>query len=354
MVLLRNIALVALTLGSGVAASNAAYFKRAPEDMSTTSVAKTTTGTETTKSTATSGTESSMTSGSATSTKVPAPPTPTPTPTDDTDTGGSGSEEDPEHSGDPPKEAQACSSEKDLSVKPFCSPHDQQEVYVDDTYYVTWLTSLISSDIKVKIGLDYVNVTANEGLNAWISHDVPNRYSYVTVQMRPEWLKGEKRNNLTLFMDELPAGKDKIRHTGPTISLINRPPVHHPPPPPTPAPKPLGLLIGLPLGLGAVFLILLGLCIGMKNQRRIGLSNIMGRRNKGYGGRNARAMRSGRGAGGSIRLDDMEDNGQQYSDTPERLPSRQQIVSDTDTFNEVQRREGNAFRQELARLKNWK
>lgn len=33
MVLLRNIALVALTLGSGVTASNAAYFKRAPEGM---------------------------------------------------------------------------------------------------------------------------------------------------------------------------------------------------------------------------------------------------------------------------------------------------------------------------------
>lgn len=33
MVLLRNIALVALTLGSGVSASNAAYFKRVPEGM---------------------------------------------------------------------------------------------------------------------------------------------------------------------------------------------------------------------------------------------------------------------------------------------------------------------------------
>ncbi|EGD98000.1 hypothetical protein TESG_05297 [Trichophyton tonsurans CBS 112818] len=352
MVLLRNIALVALTLGSGVTASNAAYFKRDPEDTSTSAVAKTT-GTETTSPTATSGVESSMTSSSSTSTKATAP-TPTPTPSDDTDTGGSGSQEDPELTGDKPKEAQACSSEKDLSVKPFCSPHDQQEVYVDDTYYVTWLTSTLDSDSVVRVGLDYVNVSMNEGLNAWLSRETPNNHSYVAIQMKPEWLKGEKRNNLTFFLDEFPKGKGKVHHNGPTISLINRPPVHHPPPPPTPAPKPLGLLIGLPLGIGAVFLILLGLCFGMKHQRRIGLSNIMGRRNKGYGGRRARAMRSGRGGGGSIRLDDMEDSGQQYSDTPERLPSRQHIVSDTETFNEVQRREGNAFRQELARLKNWK
>ncbi|EEQ33650.1 hypothetical protein McanMca71_003993 [Microsporum canis] len=352
MVSLRNIALFALTLGGGVTASNGAYFKRAPEDMSTTAVTKTTATTESAMSITTSGAESSVTSSSSSSTKTP---TPTSSPIDDSETQGSATEEPaPEATGERPKEAQACSSENDLSVKPFCSPHDQQEVYAEDTYYATWLPSLLDPNATVKVGMDYVNLTANEGPLAFISSKTPSSYGYVTITMKKDWLKGEKRNNLTMYLDELLPGKDRIHHIGPTISLVNKPPMHYPPPPPTPAPKPLGLLIGLPLGLGAVVLILLGLCIGMKQHRRIGLSNIMGRRNKGYGGSRARAMRSGRGAGGSIRLDDMEDNGQQYSDNSEPLPSRQQIISDTETFNEVQRREGNAFRQELARLKNWK
>lgn len=102
-------------------------------DMSTTAVTKTTATTESAMSITTSGAESSVTSSSSSSTKAP---TPTSSPIDDSETQGSATEEPaPEATGERPKEAQACSSEKDLSVKPFCSPHDQQEVYAEDTYY---------------------------------------------------------------------------------------------------------------------------------------------------------------------------------------------------------------------------
>ncbi|KAK2865070.1 hypothetical protein FQN49_003939 [Arthroderma sp. PD_2] len=343
MVLLRKITLFAL-LGSGVTASNAAYFKRA-EDASSTAVVTTSAASVEAKATPMASSSSSSSSSSSA--------TPSPTADDSETQEPTGTEEpEPQETGKRPKDAPTCNSEKDVSVKPFCSPHDNDEVYTGDTYYVTWVTSLLDPNATVKVGMDYVNVTANEGPSAFLSRDTDNNRSYIAINMKPDWLKGEKRNNLTMFLDEFPPGKDRIHHPGPTISLTDKPSKPLPPPPPTPAPTALGLLVGLPLGLGALALVLVGLCIGMKKHRQIGLSNIMGRRNKGYGGRSARAMRSGRGAGGSIRLDDMEDNGQQYSDYP--VPSREHIVSDTEAFNDVQRREGNAFRQELARLKNWR
>jgi hypothetical protein len=92
---------------------------------------------------------------------------------------------------------------------------------------------------------------------------------------------------------------------GPIITLKNAPPRHLPPSDTTKVHKE-GLMIGLPVGLGFVLLVVVGLYFGMRKQRTIGLGNIMGRRNRGYGTRKSKRERLGFGKKGAIRLDESQ------------------------------------------------
>lgn len=100
---------------------------------------------------------------------------------------------------------------------------------------------------------------------------------------------------------------------GPMITLQNEPPHHYPPSAKNSINKE-GLMIGLPVGLGFVLLVVVGLYIGMRKQRIIGLGNIMGHRNRGYGVGKSRRQRLGLGKKGAIRLDDREVR-PQYNDS---------------------------------------
>jgi hypothetical protein len=66
------------------------------------------------------------------------------------------------------------------------------------------------------------------------------------------------------------------------------------------------LLIALPVSLGAVLLIVLGLFFGMRSHRRIGLGSVMGRGRKGYGTGKSRRERMGARGRGAIGLQDRE------------------------------------------------
>ncbi|KAI9682358.1 MAG: hypothetical protein M1817_000412 [Caeruleum heppii] len=191
---------------------------------------------------------------------------------------------------------------------PFCLPEDGKEVWVGDTYYVTWDTAVILGNATVvKVLLNYAN-SSGGGSQAWESKEQPAALGYVSVQMDDAWRRDQPRNNLTFSMIELI--KDATERSrswgGPTISLIKKPASHYPPPPPTKVPNKLGLTVGLPVILGVIALILCGLCIGMRKTRKIGLGNIMGRR-RGYGvGKSRRQrMRTARRAG-PVRLGEDE------------------------------------------------
>jgi hypothetical protein len=98
------------------------------------------------------------------------------------------------------------------------------------------------------------------------------------------------------------------------FTLENEPPHHYPAPPKNKLEK-SGLYIGLPIGLAFVVLVVVGLFIGMRKNRVIGVGNIMGRRNKGYGVGKSRRQRLGLGKkAGAIRLE--ERGVPQYSDAP--------------------------------------
>lgn len=178
--------------------------------------------------------------------------------------------------------------------------------------------------------------------------------------MDSTWLQGYTMYNLSfyalMFQSSDPSEKS-IPYDGPTITLMNKPPNHYTPPEPTKPPNKLGLMIGLPVSLGFCALVVLGLCIGMRKHRQIGLGNVMGRRG-GYGSGKSKRQRMGLGKGGAIRLQEREVlSGSQYrDDAPQtrtarghaREESLGSLVSD-DGIRPFAG--GNAFRAEVERQK---
>ncbi|OJD12095.1 hypothetical protein AJ78_07255 [Emergomyces pasteurianus Ep9510] len=259
-----------------------------------------------------------------------------------------------DENGAPPTE---CHVERD-SKNPFCLPKNGTEVLTGDKYHVTWDSDAFPPNSTITVGLNYVNSSENAGVSAYTSDRTENSYGFVTIEMDKAWLQDQPRNNLSVYIVEYNPGSNERAKTvpGPVISLVNKPNKHYPPPPPTPPPNKTGLMIGLPVALGVVLLVLLGLYFGMSKNRRIGLGNIMGSRGKGYGGGKSRIERlGGRGrrrggaAAASVRLGELND-GEQYTDEPRGG----RIKGDTEIFNESERTRGNAFREELSRMKSWK
>lgn len=185
--------------------------------------------------------------------------------------------------------------------------------------------------------------------------------------MDKAWLQGRGRNNLTLTILSLGSnGNAKLVVTaGPVISLTNRPAAHYPAPPTTKAPNRLGLLVGIPVGLGFIVFILCGLFFGMRRHRRIGLGNVMGRR-RGYGVGKSRQRRMGKN--GAIRLEEAEvragvTEDARFKDQPaegvelqqrspicakETSPDSLAESSSKEGFGQVDTH-GNAFRDEISR-----
>lgn len=126
--------------------------------------------------------------------------------------------------------------------------------------------------------------------------------------MRNDWLQGSTSSNLTFFLSEWDSANDKEASTydGPTVMLKPKP--LYVPTPQLTSSKSVnkeGLMIGLPVGLGALILVLVGLCIGMRKTRQIGIGRIM-RKNRGYGAGKSRRQRMGLSKGGAIRLQERE------------------------------------------------
>ncbi|PGG98290.1 hypothetical protein AJ79_08927 [Helicocarpus griseus UAMH5409] len=270
-------------------------------------------------------------------------------------------------------------------IKPFCLPKNGTEVYTEDIYYgteqhpldvptiqkyknagktiitynsniktVTWDSDAFPANSTITVGLNYANSSENAGVSAYTSERTENSYGFVTIKMDKIWLQEEPRNNLSVYIVEHNPNSEGRAKTipGPTISLVNKPTKHYPPPPPTPVPNKEALAIGLPIGLGGFFLILLGLYFGMRKKRRIELGNIMGARNKGYGNGKSRIERLGGGrgrrGGAGVRLNELDD-ADAYRDEPRGGRMR----SDAEIFNESERMRGNLFKGNVSRMKSW-
>jgi hypothetical protein len=125
--------------------------------------------------------------------------------------------------------------------------------------------------------------------------------------MDENFLQGVDNNTLKFAVVSFsPSGnhpKDAIPVDGPTVYLSKAPVKHFTPPPHTKLPSNLSLLIGLPLGLGALVFVSLGLFFGMRKHRHINVGAVMGKR-AGYGVGKSRRQRLGKK--GAIRLEERE------------------------------------------------
>ncbi|KAF2839555.1 hypothetical protein M501DRAFT_1010654 [Patellaria atrata CBS 101060] len=193
----------------------------------------------------------------------------------------------------------------DPNAKPFCQPTNNTEVYVGKIYYVTWNPAFFNDNSTVAIALNFDNSSQTQ---AWQSREVPHSDGFATVKMEGKWLNGYTRFNLTFLAVQFEDGRDEVAtwFTGPTVELRHEPPSHYPPPPENHIdPNDMGLKVGLPIGLGGLFLVMFGLLFGMRKTRTIGLGNIMSR-NRGYASGKSRRQRLGMGKKGAIRLQERE------------------------------------------------
>ena len=181
--------------------------------------------------------------------------------------------------------------------------------------------------------------------------------------MKGEWLHDNPRVNLSFTMRHFdPATKEAGSHAGPFITLTNAAAVHFPPPAPS-TPNRLGVLVGIPVGLGFVALILCGLCIGMRKHRKINMGSIMGRK-KGYGVGKSRRQRTGKGRGIQLQEREIKGPGEAvFRDNPvaageagRKFQGHNREESLGSLVNSPAREDfdhgrsgGNAFREEIAR-----
>ncbi|KAF2202084.1 hypothetical protein GQ43DRAFT_369922 [Delitschia confertaspora ATCC 74209] len=193
----------------------------------------------------------------------------------------------------------------DANAKPFCVPNNESTLYVGDTYYVTWNPDFFPSNTTVTIKLQFMNDTLKE---AWSSKETENSWGMASVTIEKAFLQGYSSNNLTFYAINFDPNDPKKKaepYKGPTVTVTNQPPKHYEPPEKTKSPNKMGLMIGLPVSLGFVALVVLGLWLGMRKHRHIGIGSVMGRR-KGYGTRQSKRQRMGLGKKGAIRLEQQE------------------------------------------------
>lgn len=180
---------------------------------------------------------------------------------------------------------------------------------------VTWNSDLFASNSSATVLLTYD--TQEQGTVAWYSPSVPNIKGYVNIFMESAWLLGASGNdtstgqNLTFsFLSTPLGGGQNITKPGPMISLTvdpsTLPRVELPN-----LPGKYGLEIGLPIGLVAFVLIVLGIWCGMRKNNQ-SWAKVRGH-SKDYMSKRARRRgRSGKDA--AIQLEEYDRRQEAFSD----------------------------------------
>ncbi|KAF2749007.1 hypothetical protein M011DRAFT_485085 [Sporormia fimetaria CBS 119925] len=203
---------------------------------------------------------------------------------------------------------------EDPNARPFCLPTNGTDLYVGNYYYATWNPDFFPHNSSIVVKVQYRNDSS---------------YTYFELDF------------VALWIEDGTTSKAKSA-AGPMVTVKNAPPRYLPPSQTSKFHKE-GIMIGLPVSLGFVLLVVVGLFFGMRKQRKIGLGNIMGRQKRGYATRKSKRERLGLGKKGAIRLEEVE-----LPNRP-RNDSLGSLVSEDDEIRPAPR--GNHFRDELQRQK---
>lgn len=169
----------------------------------------------------------------------------------------------------------------------------------------------------VIIVANYLN-SSHGGQVAFSSPIIGAAAGFYVWKIEKDWLQGLVSNNVTLWINPLnPVDGEPHSLGGLNLEITNKPAEYYHPPP-TPVPTGQSLYIALPSVFGFILLCVCGGAIINRKHRKIGLGNVMGRRN-GYGVGKSRSQRLGlrKKKDGAIQLRDQElTAGGQYRDAP--------------------------------------
>ncbi|ODA76150.1 hypothetical protein RJ55_08433 [Drechmeria coniospora] len=243
---------------------------------------------------------------------------------------------------------------------PFCRPDINSTLLTGNTYYITWdpdyynRTGLAgktnATTVEISVRLDYLNTSSNEMLKLDTSDRVPARWGFWPFKLENDHLKGKRVNNVTItLLSSIMGSVEKNKSVALPVSLT-APGLDHTTP--TKVPSGGALVIALPIVLGAIALIVIGLFLWHRKTRRIQLGNIMSRSRHGYNGHKHRSLFRRHGKDEGIPLDSSPPP-VDYHDLPEQ-PRRDSdalgsLASSPDRAIFDQDQERNAFREEVAR-----
>jgi Ykl077w/Psg1 (Pma1 Stabilization in Golgi) len=163
------------------------------------------------------------------------------------------------------------------------------------------------------VGLQYNNGSSKA---PYMSDPMPKERGVTLVTIDQSWLDGWNELNLTLVWVAYSAGSSSSStplHLAYNITLVPKPVQHLPASIHNGKPSKESLMIALPIVLGFVILLVLGLLFGMRSHRRIAIGSIMGRGRHGYGTNKSRRQRLGIKKG-AIRLEDRDITGPDFRD----------------------------------------
>jgi hypothetical protein len=170
---------------------------------------------------------------------------------------------------------------------------------------VIWSPNAFPTNTTILVGLQDTNDTESP----FISDAMPKERGLTLVTIDPAWLDGLDQRNLTMYWVAYQAGSPSSpsnpRHLAYNVTIVPKPVQHLPANIHKGSFNRESLIIALPIVLGFIVLLVLGLFFGMRGQRRIGLGSIMGRGRLGYGTNKSRRERLGIKKG-AIRLEDRE------------------------------------------------
>lgn len=189
----------------------------------------------------------------------------------------------------------------------------------DPDYYNKTGVKTSNSTYEITVRLDFLNKTSNEfvKLKTFDQDRVPTSWGVFPLKVTGDMLKGQKTNNVTITLQVAPRGSKDSNSSIPLHVAFQDPALPSNPEPQVP--KGRTLSIALPVALGSVLFIVIGVFLWNRSARRIHLGSIMGRSRHGYSGRKARRnLFRGQKDAASIQLHNADDHlsDGEYHDAP--------------------------------------
>jgi hypothetical protein len=248
----------------------------------------------------------------------------------------------------------------DGEYAPLCRPSLNSTLLTGTTYFVTWDPDFFNTTgeslhenttIDISVRIEYLNTTRN--VNEWVKLETsdktrPATHGFWPFKVESKHLKGKSTNQIRLqLLTSRYGSAEKVPvegFDGYPLKVENPGWSDHKP---SPAPSNRDLIIALPVALGSVALLVLGVCLWNRKTRRISLGNISTRARRGY---SSHRFRKANGMG----LEPVTPEAPDYRDF--ELPTVPAGRRDSDlgslagspTTDSFQH-QGNAFRDEISR-----